>query len=692
MSHTRNLGLKVGNNIQTAFSVTSGTRSVSALSKQLPGYYKSPFKYSCRAEIYHSGKIQSKLTLVQSYQGPTRTAVTVGDAPDKIVGPNWDNSDVYSNLKAARLESDLLEVEKLTEKLQQLCKSLDVEQPESVDVSVLVSVAELKLQAGTLLNDVQVFASCEQSTNGLNAEAKQVLARTRSLSSKLEQAIQPHTLMLRLAPHSAIQDYLTQVPAESFLVQHARKLRDTTLSLAEENIITALSLDGHSAWGHLYDAISSTLKCEVGGEVVGVAKAAGLLNSADEKVRREAYNSIQAAWRGQEEAAAGGLNSITGWRLELNKQRSAKAGRDVHFLEAALHGNHMTQATLDAMMEAVGEAKSLGQRCLRLQAKARSLTALHPADLLAPPPTLQSQDGKGRGSLQLEFEAGMDVIAEAVGSVGMEVKDFVRKAQESNWIEGGEGSARMPGAYCTSFESLRAPRVYLSSFTGSAQHVSTLAHELGHAYHSWVMRDMPLPLTRYPMNLAETASIFFETVVGDRLLTMAQSPQERMQYGWADATSAAVFLLNIPTRFDFECALYEARSEGRVLTPDDFRGMMTTAWEGRYGDTLTEMDSMFWASKLHFHLTSIQFYNFPYTFGYLFSLGVYAQQDIMGEGFKDAYVNLLRDTGSMTAEEVVMKHLGANIEEVEFWRGSIRIIEAKIDAFEQALKECGVEI
>ena len=121
-----------------------------------------------------------------------------------------------------------------------------------------------------------------------------------------------------------------------------------------------------------------------------------------------------------------------------------------------------------------------------------------------------------------------------------------------------------------------------------------------------------------------------------------------------DCESAAAFLLNIPSRFDFEVALHEARENGTISSPEDLSEMMVSAWTGRYGDALqAEMDPMFWASKLHFYMTSPQFYNFPYTFGYLFALGVYAQSENAGESFHAQYVALLRDTGRMTAEELV---------------------------------------
>jgi len=192
------------------------------------------------------------------------------------------------------------------------------------------------------------------------------------------------------------------------------------------------------------------------------------------------------------------------------------------------------------------------------------------------------------------------------------------------------------------------------------------------------------------MNLAETASLFFEISVSDQLMAMAKTPDERLQYHWHDAEQAGAFLLNIPARFEFESSIWEEKLQGKTLTPDLLRTKMREAWEKCYGEALSDADEMFWASKLHFHITGAQFYNFPYTFGYLFALGVYAQQEAQGESFHAKYTDLLRDTGRMTAEEVVQKHLNLSIEDPEFWRGSIRIIQKQIQAFEEQIEAAGL--
>jgi oligoendopeptidase F len=218
------------------------------------------------------------------------------------------------------------------------------------------------------------------------------------------------------------------------------------------------------------------------------------------------------------------------------------------------------------------------------------------------------------------------------------------------------------------------------TYKGSLDDVSTLAHELGHAFHNWVMRDLPLPETWYPMTLAETASIFAETVVSDVLLKTAETTTAKRRILWGELGSAEAFLMNIPARYRFECELYKARAD-RTLSPSELSDLMVGAWQKSYGDTLAEMNELFWCSKLHFHMSSTSFYNYPYTFGYLFALGVYAQREKLGPRFFDAYVQLLRDTGRMSAEDLAWKHLNVDLRQPQFWLDSIAMIDRQIEQF-----------
>lgn len=212
--------------------------------------------------------------------------------------------------------------------------------------------------------------------------------------------------------------------------------------------------------------------------------------------------------------------------------------------------------------------------------------------------------------------------------------------------------------------------------------VLTLAHELGHAWHNWVMRDLAPMASHYPMTLAETASIFAETLVREALMAQATTPAAQLEIAWQDAQSAAIFLLNIPARFEFEKRLVEARKVGTVQ-PAQLREMMSASWQMWYEDSLSQYDDLFWASKLHFSISGLGFYNYPYLFGYLFSLGIYAQQPVYQDNFNQLYTQLLRDTGTMTAEDVVQHHLHKDISQAQFWQDSLAIVETSVAQFER---------
>ena len=264
--------------------------------------------------------------------------------------------------------------------------------------------------------------------------------------------------------------------------------------------------------------------------------------------------------------------------------------------------------------------------------------------------------------------------------------DFVQMMADNNWIEGSLGPTKSPGAYCTNFAKSRTPRVYMC-YSGTLANIQTLAHELGHAFHSWVMKDMAYEETFYPMTLAESASIFGETILQDELEQASKDKWQRLESNWQEVSSAAAILLNIMARFDFEHEVYQKRRTS-VFSPEDYKTMMAKAWENNYGDAVESMDSMLWASKLHFYLSGISFYNFPYIFGYLFSLGIYAQKDNLGENFYSTYINLLKDSGRMTAEEVAKKHLTQDLTDTKFWDESLKIVEQKLQKFEASVEEC----
>ena len=614
-----------------------------------------------------------------------------------VQGVSWDLASEYPAADSAEIEADLArlttlldEVERLNAVLVPLLEAAGGRSvgPARDGIEAGRRVFALSEEAARLLRDPGVYANCLLSVDSDDGAAQVLRGRLQSYRKRFAELAEPLSQFLDRASEEVVEAWLADeatAPAQ-FSVEHSRKRRHELLGIEEETLAAALAEDGIHAWGRLYDQLSGTLTCEVtvGNEprIMGLAEASGLMLRPDDALRENAWRAVNGAWEEHAESCAAAINAIAGWRLEMCRRRSRGGGRAVHFLDAPLHLNRISRATLDAILGVAGEAVPLARRAARLQARAYGKERYGPWDQRAPAPAGGSS---ANGGAPIPYEEAVGLIAASYGSVEPRMGEFVRMMADNHWIEGTVGGRKRPGAYCTGFDKSRTPRVYMT-YTGGASDVITLAHELGHAYHSWVMRDLPDCQRRYGMSLAETASTFGEALVRDDLLGRAGSPAEELAIVWEEASALVAFILNIPARFDFEKGLCEARDE-RPLRPAELNEMMSAAWKKWYGDSLAEPDPLFWASKLHFYISGLSFYNFPYLFGYLFSLGVYARRDELGDEFFPRYEALLRDTGRMTAEDLAARHLEVDLTRPDFWRGTVEMLAARIDRFEELVDQ-----
>ena len=255
---------------------------------------------------------------------------------------------------------------------------------------------------------------------------------------------------------------------------------------------------------------------------------------------------------------------------------------------------------------------------------------------------------------------------------------LAQKAFENRWIEAENRPGKEPGGYMQDLPETGEARIFLT-FTGSTNDASTIAHELGHAFHSSVMNDLPYFRQDYAMNVAETASTFGELIVSDANVKEAKTDEEKISLLNAKMDNPVAMFLNIRARFLFETRFYEKRQKG-ILTANEINDLMLQAQKDAYGESLSTYSPHFWASKMHFYIDDIPFYNFPYTFGYLFSLGIYAKAQTT-DNFEDQYISLLRDTANMTTEELAKKHLDVDLTKSDFWEAGVKLIEKDVEEF-----------
>jgi oligoendopeptidase F len=616
----------------------------------------------------------------------TATPFTPTTAPQQL-RQTWDNTAFFASTRdpniAATIEALKADVAKMAIACQPFLAALET--AETLAPSDYAPLIE-KIRASheqhkafqQKLGNVDTYIDTALSVDTQDDSANTWMPIIQKLSADYTEARTPFNVFLLRAS----DDFITALLADpalsemAFSIRQRRQLKDQLLSVAEEQLITGLATNGLHAWGNLYSELAGTLKCDIQGQMMGLAQAANLLNHTNSATRQAAWQGIRSAWGTQQPAVAAGLNAINGWRLAETSKRAHH--RELHYLDKSCHQSRIERATLDALIETTYQNRAIGHRALAAMAKALGQSQMNPWDTMAPAPAAGGDEVIG-------FDDAIALIANAFNQLTPEMGAFATMMAQKGWIDGKPTPNRSTGAYCTQFSHPKEPRIFLT-YEGTMSNVITLAHELGHAWHNWVMRDLSVSESRYSMTLAETASIFAETLVRDALMERATTPAQQLEIAWEDASSAATFLLNIPARFEFEKSMVEARKVG-ALRPAQLCDMMKESWQLWFEESLSEYDDLFWASKLHFSISGLGFYNYPYLFGYLFSLGIYAQQPAdrtqSGDQFNQRYTQLLRDTGVMTAEELVQQHLQKDLRQPQFWQDSLTIVEKSVERFEK---------
>ncbi|WP_324005576.1 M3 family oligoendopeptidase [Aeromonas hydrophila] len=587
--------------------------------------------------------------------------------------PVWLDDHIYAAPDCPAIDADFQLAREALNRLQPLLDELTKTHDINALRHLLRAIRACWREVRRLEWNCQTYGYNRLSRDGRDEAARVLLSRGQQLQASLAQLCKPVTLFWVRAPEEQVRALLQdpELFELAYAIRHDRRQQEQWLSLESEQLIAGLSVDGLLGWGDLYDNLVGRLRPVVEGQPMGLAQADNLLAHPQRARRAAAWHAIQAAWGAEQETVAAILNAINGWRNELTRQRGRARRWDA--LDVSCHQGHLERVTLETLMTAAGEHKKLGRRALRAMACAQQISDFAPWDLYAPAPAVASG--------LISFEQALTLVADAFAGFDPEMGAFARMMAANGWIDAAPSEHRRSGAYSTEYADPPEPRVFLT-FEGTLDNVITLAHELGHAWHSWLLRELPLEQRDYPKTLAETASLFAEALVRDALLAATDNMEQRRAIAWLDGERAASLLLDVPARFTFERALVAAREEGYVGA-GQLRQMMKSAQQQWYGDTLSQYDELFWASKGHFSIAELGFYNYPYLFGYLFSLGLYAQQARAGREFVHAYRELLRDTGRMSAEELVEKHLGVDIREPAFWQESLDYVEEAVARLER---------
>ncbi|NGX39675.1 MAG: Oligoendopeptidase F, plasmid [Chlamydiae bacterium] len=517
-------------------------------------------------------------------------------------------------------------------------------------------------EAGKGICELDSFVSCLIAENPSNQEAHGKNASVTELQAAYKGALFHLGMRLLDLKDKDLQKLMENPEIEqiSFFLTELLDIAKKKASPEKEELINILSVDGYHSYWTLYQSITNKMK--IGPDALSIGQAQNLLSDSDREVRSRTFQRWSEAFQGQSDLLAQILNHIGGFRLNVYKQR----GWDDPLLEP-LFLNRMERKTLDAMWDAVDEFKPYFVKYLQKKAEIMGVDKLCWYDLEAP---LSS-------SPEIPFAKAVEMILTVLNDFNPKIGAFAKEAIDREWIEAEDRPGKAAGGFCVSFPNSRESRIFMT-YKGTPFNVATLAHELGHAYHNECLKDLPYFCQDARMNVAETASTFLETLIVDQSIRKAKSDEERRELLDDKLQRCVAYFLNLQARYLFETRFYEERKKGFV-SAKRLCDLMEGAQREAFSDALAEWDPTFWASKLHFFFTDFPFYNFPYTFGYLLSNGLYVRAK--QGGFGEKWEEFLFDTGRMRVEDLAKKHLGVDLSEPDFWRESLTPLKEDVETF-----------
>ena len=575
---------------------------------------------------------------------------------------NWDLTVFYKDFDDPEFKDDLA---RLPKEIDAFTAAIAV--PAEDEVRKLVSLVHQEEALSKLFERLSMMVELNFAVDANNKPANAALAplmRAYMDSSLAANAFSRY--LASLENLDAIIDADDELKARAFALREAAENAKHQLPEALEKPVLKMQLSGGEAFSHLRDKLDATLLVDYDGKQIPLSAVRALAYDGDADTRRRAYEAELASYKKIELPMSFCLNNI---KAEGETMAALKGYKGV--LDMALAHSRMDEKTLEAMWTAIREA--LPEVREYFKAKGRLLgheNGLPFYDLFAP---------VGQSTRTYTVEEARALLLDLFGKFCPEMGEMMRAAFDEGWIDMFPREGKSGGAFCSGYYAKNISRV-MTNFAGSASDVSTLAHELGHAFNNRMLHHKPIMMTETPMPLAETASTFNETLLISQLLKTA-TPEEELTLLDSCLTEQTQTMVDIYSRFLFEQKVVAAQAD-HALDVDELKETMLWAQEQSYGDGLDPeyRHPYMWACKSHYYSTGVHFYNFPYAFGGLFARGLYARYEKEGEAFVPVYCDLLSRFGSDTIANVTAS-VGIDVTTPDFWREAVESVLVQVRRF-----------
>jgi pepF/M3 family oligoendopeptidase len=588
--------------------------------------------------------------------------------------PHWDMTPFYPALDSPRFRSafdDLIVrivelTELVDEKAVRKTEALDVDEE---TVAIFESVLSRLNEIGDLSREIRGYVHAFVATESSNDLAQALNSELQMHFVALDKIGTRFTAWVGALDADALIERSPLARDHAFWVRKAQDAARRQMSEVEEDIASSLNPSGRGAWARLHGNVTARLMADLerpDGRVERLPMSAvrGLAEDPDPALREAAFRAQMTAWPTVEVPLAAALNSIKGWENEVNARRGWTDS-----LEPALFINNVDRATVEAMQQACVESFPDFRRYLKAKARVLGKKVLPWWDMNAP----LGGEGKPWG-----WDETASFVVEQFRSYSDRLANLGARAFLECWIDAEPREGKRDGGFCMGVRGDES-RI-LVNFTNTFMSVATVAHELGHAYHNINLVDRTPNQRVTPMALAETASTFCETIATRAMFARA-TDEEKLGILNADLVRDCMIVVAIHSRYLFEEHVFESRKK-RELSPTELCEAMSAAQRECFGDGLdpSATHPYMWCVSPHYY--SLSYYNWPYTFGLLFGLGLYQRYEEDPDGFRAGYDGLLSSTGMEDAASLCSR-FGIDVRSVDFWRSSLDVVRERIDLFEK---------
>jgi pepF/M3 family oligoendopeptidase len=594
--------------------------------------------------------------------------------------PRWDLSNVYTGLESDSLRKAFSDLKVQADALDEFLDSHKISRTTAHGTtesatqikSLIDGYLDRTNNAYRLFSTINAYVASFVTTDSYNTTAKRLESELEMVGVRLrKQEVRFRGWI------GTVKNALPSVLAsEGTAREHAFYLNETLeqsrylMSEPEEALASELELSGSNAWSKLQGTVCSqlTVDFDLDGKLqkIPIAALQNLSHHPEAEIRRRAYEAELAAWETVREPLAAALNGVKGGMVTVDKRRGRKDA-----LHGSLDASRIDRETLNTLLSVMQDSFPIFRRYLQAKAKRLGHDELPWWELFAP---------VGKSERRYTWTEAINFILTQFRGFDQRLEKLARRAFENRWMDAEPRNGKRGGAFCMDVPGVEESRI-LCNFDGSLDQVSTVAHELGHAFHNECLAGKKMLQRTTPMTLAETASIMDETIITNAALMAAANPEEELAILETYLIGANQIIVDITSRFLFEKEVFERRVDSE-LSADDFCDIMLKSQKATYANGLDEgfLHKYMWAWKVHYYIPSLSFYNYPYAFGLLFGTGLYSIYRERGQEFVKDYEALLASTGEAAPAELAAR-FGIDIRKPDFWRSSIGIIDEKIQRY-----------